>query len=372
MKFCFIVGAGRSGTTLVQSLMDCHPECAVWPFELSFQELWMTAVAKSESIEKSQCLRHLLNAVLLSNGKVQKLGKKMEGSATILDTSGFNKDDFINRLQTNQERIDTPLSYLAHLGESFRKNEKQQVFVMRHNDLPHDWYHENLPTCFHIIMLRDPVENYLAYQRFRIAGRHSFILDLPIGILTQFSLRRVFQSFRAADSMYGLDIPLRLEDVTVSPVDHMNFVANRLEIRKLEEWKPSIVGNPFSGNSTRGESETVKNFTEGYKRILTRNEYASFIKYEKMFTKYYPNAFNTVQVVSEKEAIENLYHERLVDGINKQKTDKWNNLVTRVKSLNYIKQSYQRIHEKEMQALISMDALLPCLVESPSWENIFG
>lgn len=374
MRICFIVGAGRSGTTLAQALLDCHPECAVWPFELSFQELWLKSVEKGGFQEISSCKRFLLNNTLLSNSRVQKLGEVMEGSATVLNTSGFNKNRFINHLRKDEDVIDTPLTYLAHLGKSFRVTERQQVFVMRHNDLPHDWYHENLATCTHIIMLRNPIENYLAYQRFRIAGKASFIHDLPFGMLTQFSLRRVLQGFWAADRMHSTDITIRLEDVSASTVSQMNYIAELLHIKKLQEWKPSILGNSFSGNSTRGKSKSVKNFTGGYSQRLTKNEHDAFKKYEHIFIKYYPGAFKKVDVVSDIAGIEKLFHARYADGINSIKNHegiKWFNVRTNFKIFCW-KNFNKRMDDCELRALMSMDALLPDIVDSPSWRNTFG
>lgn len=369
MKFCFIAGAGRSGTTLLQALLDGHPECAVWPFELSFHELWENAVEKTKSDDPSRCLRSVLNGVLLANERVHKLGKPLEGSATVLDTTGFDKKRFLDLLQSDEDSLDTAVSYLVHIGASFRWNEHQAVFVLRHNDLPPDWYHDNFPGACHIVMLRDPIENYLAYQKFRIAGRRSFILDLPIGILTQFSMLRVFQGFWAAESSSISNMPMRLEDISASPVEAMNSIAEKLGIEKRDEWKPSVLGNTFSGNSTRGKSEGVRKFTAGYKKKLTRNEYECFKINKRMFTQYYPEMFDGLEIVLDQIDIEKLYQERLLDGtsaIKNMSRTKWNNLYDK---LRYFKNHKVVLHETELKALVSMDTLLLPLVTSPSCRN---
>lgn len=372
MKFCFIVGAGRSGTTLVQTLLDCHPECAVWPFEFSPRELWYLA-DKAAGIKSSlQHPRAILNKIFLSNERVKNLGSSIAGSAAVLDTKGFDRDKFIKLLRRDEHKVDTPLSYLNHLGGSFRINDNQQVFVVRHNDLPHDWYHLNIPGSFHIIALREPIENYLAYQRFRIAAGHTFVFDPPIGILTQFSIHRVFQGFWAAEGKHELDIPVRLEDISKSPVERMNMIADRLGIRMILEWNPSVLGNPFSGNSTRGKGYEVKNFALGYSRRLTRNEHNSFMKFQNIFESYYPDVFKQIKVASEKADIAILYNDRFTDGMriaDKQLQAEWYNIVGRLR-VTYRKKFYSRINKRELKALISMDVLLPDLVESPSWRSI--
>ena len=36
----FVLGTGRSGSTLLRSLLDGHPELVVWPFEFSYYSLF--------------------------------------------------------------------------------------------------------------------------------------------------------------------------------------------------------------------------------------------------------------------------------------------------------------------------------------------
>ena len=94
MKVILINGTGRSGSTLLQKLFDCHPDCLVWPFELPFRLIWKRAVELSGSNDIKRCRRDYINRAILENPRVHQLGQKIHGSAALLDTTRYDMYSF--------------------------------------------------------------------------------------------------------------------------------------------------------------------------------------------------------------------------------------------------------------------------------------
>lgn len=70
----FVVGSGRSGTTLIQSLLDGHPQLLVWPEEYGYYTIWNDYFPNSQKGDRYQ--GQVLRKCLLRGSGAKDFGKE--------------------------------------------------------------------------------------------------------------------------------------------------------------------------------------------------------------------------------------------------------------------------------------------------------
>ena len=88
MTSAFVIGPGKSGTTLMISLLDNHPDLSVIPLEIKFYDHYYKSLAHTSSYDR-------LNQFFLSNSKL-----------TIMDSQESRAPDITNSGYVNFSNVD--------------------------------------------------------------------------------------------------------------------------------------------------------------------------------------------------------------------------------------------------------------------------
>lgn len=253
----FVLGAHKSGTTLLRNLLDGHPGIHAVPLEVHFSHV--------------QGLPSLYpRRMMLRDGGTERQGRiaRMMGVMRSYHEHGDERAD-----AHLQGRFDLPAAerhLLEHMGASagaddlyhyvdaisvglgLPKRQPHQLIVEKSVDhMEHAWWLRSLfPDARFVFMVRDPYANLASFRRF-IANGHRFpSLIQP--------LRTLEFAFHHA-SLYQATLPglqvVRYEDLISDPEGTMRQLAAFIGL----SWdpillEPTTLGRAWSGNSSTGRS----------------------------------------------------------------------------------------------------------------------
>lgn len=166
----FIFGAGRSGTTLLHSLLDNHPQIVVWPFEfLYFSEF--ERFRKQRGIPKNQEISITdLNEHFLSREDMQAFGQKLFYSLDVyMDLSKVNKEIFFDFMYSFPENLKVSRkAYLMLIMVAYYKafcpETKPESFIVELHGI-RDEVLEDFPDAKFLWAYREPLDNYIAIKK---------------------------------------------------------------------------------------------------------------------------------------------------------------------------------------------------------------
>jgi len=166
----FVLGTGRSGSTLLRSLLDGHPELVVWPFEFSYYSLFEDkwgVIGSNEVLEFDALLDYFLFKLnMFSSNFSGDLGQH-----TYL-IENFNNESFFSNLNaskgircTRSEFLKILLFSYYHASHVIENSKPPKAFIIVHNQpasaILDDFFDAKL-----IAMIRDPIETYYSNKAF--------------------------------------------------------------------------------------------------------------------------------------------------------------------------------------------------------------
>ena len=231
----FVTGFGKSGTTLLLSLLDGHPDLCVFPREMRFFDV----VREQLEADKEDGLDRFFRRFFF------KTDFGMEDAIDVpIDRKEYAKV-LRARWRSGGNKISSFMSaaVLAYGEVSGQRERKWWVEKTPTNEknakLLAQW-HPNLKMIY---VVRDPRANYSAFRLYRERIRE------PIN--TARFIKEWQRSVRAGlSTRYSDFLILRYEDVVTDPEIAMGTVCEYLDINFSETMLvPTLVGKPFSGNS---------------------------------------------------------------------------------------------------------------------------
>lgn len=251
----FVLGCHKSGTSLVRSLLDGHPELVSIPFEthlfehLGWPILYPLRPRPYRDVTWTACFNQLLET--LRNAGDSRLGGS---TTTSIDFEAFHKT--IQAALQDSETAPSPHS-LSGLYRLFRtvalataSSQKGSPFSARivEKSVDHMEFSWPLATAFpqaHFIhIVRDPLDN-LVTLRHHISGP-SFPTLRPLVAAIRMSLTLAHRN-SLTTSNYTV---IRYEDLTFQPEETMRNVARNLHISYSDDLLcPTVGGITWGGNS---------------------------------------------------------------------------------------------------------------------------
>jgi hypothetical protein len=244
----FVIGIHKSGSSLVRSLLDGHPDLAVLPREPHFFErsglrvTYPLRPAEPRSLNDDQFAAAVTTALELEAVDTNPYSDSPAWH-------GYSPSIFNARWSPTpgSSLPDRYARYLETLWAAAELGPRPARFVDKSTE-----YVEFVPTLSawfpdarFVHVLRDPYANLVAVRRYHAkVGRRP---DLGA------SARAIRMSFRAA-ATYATSVPgyltVRYEDLVASPETQMRAVASHLELAYLPSLlAPTIGGVPWQGNS---------------------------------------------------------------------------------------------------------------------------
>jgi hypothetical protein len=236
-RACFIAGAAKSGTTLLVSLLDSHPELLVMPQDTAYFPTVLTKYRdRGRRAQFDYLTKESWTNVLFGFPK-QKFLETFERIA--FDPTNENRDLLVLMMEAYAEVVGVPLDRVKRWVEKTPANR---------NYVPEIF--DRFPNAKLLLTMRDP-RALLAAQIALESTRKT----------RRFSVYYVVAHWRAAAKLArrirGGEFPglvIGYEDLALDPKPAMQKVCDYLEISFDPEivLNPTKVGRSWSGNSAAG------------------------------------------------------------------------------------------------------------------------
>lgn len=246
----FILGAHKSGTSLLRSLLDEHPNCTVIPFETHVMELcgyWVpNAIRYSQpgQFSNDQIKERLLEGLKRANANRNRFGDSVLNESISLGK--------VERYLASCEG--TQAGFVAHYLEALSRaiaanDDKPSTVVeksVEHIDMIAS-LHVLFPNARFVHISRNPYANMVSIRKFRLVSGVAYPrLDVLAKTLrSSLSVARQW-------SGHPQFLQVNYEDLVQDPKVRMQEVANFLGLTFHESMlTPSLQGKKWNGNSSR-------------------------------------------------------------------------------------------------------------------------
>jgi hypothetical protein len=248
-RACFVAGQAKSGTTLITSLLDGHPELIVFPQETAYFPTVLTKYGKAGRRTQFDYLTQQAYSRILFGGDAkweyheykdfpqQQFRDAFERAA--FDPANANRDLLVLMIESYAQTLGLPLENVKRWVEKTPANRNyiRQIF-------------ERFPQARLIVTMRDPraiMAAQIALERTRRRGTFSVYYVIAHWLVAARLARRVL-----AGELSGVVVPY--EEVVREPANMMKKVCHYLEIEFLPEivLQPTKVGQLWPGNSAAG------------------------------------------------------------------------------------------------------------------------
>ncbi len=254
----FILGSHKSGTSLLRSLLDGHPELYVIPFETHF----MASLGRwiKYSYRKQAPLKHENYADNLLR-IIEDYSKSKDRQTDVVLSDIIDLDAAKKYLEKTKKNLETPEEALELFSDmlpeiiaamGYSKGKRLVEKSVEHAEVAMELY-KCFPDAKFIHIVKNPYSNFVALRKFKSKDQ-----GYPL-------INRVFDSLEIG--YYFLDknersIPdykvIRYEDLAENPSIIVKDIADFLCIKFNKEMlQPSLIGKPWSGNSAYGEFKSI-------------------------------------------------------------------------------------------------------------------
>ena len=296
MKSCFVTGPVKSGTTLLISLLDSHPELALFPMEVKLFTHWIERFADDKTRYSD------LNNFFLKKSKIKLMDPHQKDTADIMNSGriNFTGFDFKEFKRIQEERSLLPENYeltgpkliqkyILDLHRSLCKVlgvTEPNIFVSKEGN--HGASHlaeivELFPQARFLVLVRDPRDIFVSFKAIaenKKRGIHSptFKDNVSVCRFVNDNKGKNISSYtelyleRAQDEKFHF---VKYENLVRKPNEEMTKIAHFLQIENLPSLQyPTNFGNRWGGNSSSmGEFKGVdSNRLEKWTQKLTGSE----------------------------------------------------------------------------------------------------
>ena len=250
----FILGHPKSGTSLLVSLLDNHPELLVLPEETDFyNRVWPRMESLNQEWRRSaKEKQELLCNFILKNTHVRnylrgKVDKDISGN---FDYSSLDKDQLESALrknikpQNNYDRAEVLRAIVVSIGGVLSSNTSRTKKFWIEKTPKHTWSLNLIKRDFtdskFIFIHRDPRDNFASYKKKYDQNYDPF----------QFSKTWNSAFEQIQDLTSGQLLVVKYEELVSNPANIISKVVEFLGIKENEcLYSPSKMGKSWTGNS---------------------------------------------------------------------------------------------------------------------------
>lgn len=249
----FICGYPKSGTTLLISILDQHPQLVVYPIETSFFRSFLPVVQKNTYEEKvSLAGSFLFRFFDLFNFNIDKyLDFSPEDRMYILAAKMIQK--YKKRINEIEYRHDGDLLRIAIqiFGEEFNLISDESLYWVEktpHNEYYADKIFEWWPNAHCIHIVRDPRDNFSSFERKQP--------DLTVERFSNNWRKSIMKGF-SNQAKFGKDryLIIKYEELVQNFEETLREIIDSLGINYNDILKiPTQIGQLWKGNSMFNDS----------------------------------------------------------------------------------------------------------------------
>ncbi len=249
----FICGHPKSGTSLLVSLFDSHPQLLVYPNETFFFRGFVPEMRKRDIDEKvSLAQRYLLHFFEQDITDQEFQSPKQTSQNQVFLNYAETCREMVREVKTNGVRHDGDLlsaAIIAYARVNKKLSPDTEYWIEKtpYNEhfaqIIYNWWPE--ARCIHIV--RDPRDNYLTYRR-----KHQGLSAEDFSVGWNSSLKVGIQN----QEKFGRNryLIMRYEDLTIDSENTLQELIAFLGIEDDEVLRiPTSDGIPWEGNSQFGD-----------------------------------------------------------------------------------------------------------------------
>ncbi len=313
-EIIFVIGSGRSGSTLLRSILDGHEEILLWPFEFDFYNIINKLL---DSNKKKFTISEIYQNLITDFTNFDKFyNNDLGGKKYNINNFDYNK--FVSFFQNNNKEITTK-EFILFLRDSYfeclsSKPNNPKYFMIFHNQ-PSDYILKDFPDSKMLITTRNPLDTYISIKEFYFkscveTGRDFSCVYQPYTANPKFKTlietslipiiycNEFIQKNKIKDKFY-----IKLEDLRNHSNDTIDNICNFLEITKSPQmFKTTFMGQKHYSNLSN-EDNPKSEILRNYKSFNYNKELSKFELYfvQKLF--YKKNIYNVYSISSELSSI---------------------------------------------------------------------
>ncbi len=253
----FILGSHKSGTSLLRSLLDGHPDLFVIPFETHIMALlgrWITySYRKQAPVDDPSFLDGLVEILESYARSTDRhadviLGDRLDMDAVRAFVGEMDDaDDPIQALTILKELLPQVVDGLDS-AEGKRAVEKSVEHLESALELA-----QTFPKAQFLHIVRNPYANIVALRKFKAKDQ-----GYPLINKVYKSLESGYYWLKTNKTLIPKYKVLRYEDLAQNPVAEMKDLAKFLDIPFDERLlEPTLLGDPWGGNSAYGQFKAI-------------------------------------------------------------------------------------------------------------------
>jgi hypothetical protein len=277
MNGIFVIGPAKSGTTLMISLLDNHPDLSVIPLEVKFYEHYCNTLHKSATYEElNDYFFNVSKLKLMDPSRYQSVDKMTSGRTDFhqVDFKLFSKNmnQYIDKCKLNKKQGQIFSEYLTNLHKAFsisigNGNGKETNFAAKEGNhgLPYiKQITKDFPYAKFIIMVRDPRDMYASFKLIKPLVKSGanypslFFADLSFSDWLFGNRKKscmaymdYFEDISASKQFCFVRYEDLVNDTKESMVSISNFLGLQFNNTMLE---PTTAGSLWGGNSSSEKS----------------------------------------------------------------------------------------------------------------------
>jgi len=251
----FILGAHKSGTTMLRNLLSGHPELFVVPFEAHFFEHIDRTVHYEYRKQRSKGLRlpetepNFLNWIKTENEAVDPMGDTFV-------TAKLNVDTFQHSFRISEEDTAKTVfeKYMNGIHESLGSGKLSNDLRVVEKSVENAEFATELAKMFpearFVHIVRNPYANFVSLRKYKSIGVGYPLLNRMVNTFKN-SYHYLFENPKRIQH-YKI---VRYEDILTDTEKVMRALADFLQIPFSEVLlTPDHLGESWAGNSTTGNS----------------------------------------------------------------------------------------------------------------------
>lgn len=271
MQRIFIGGCHKSGTTLLTSLFDGHPDAWVFPYETHF---WYSFYPEYLNPKYTQEERR--ERVLYIVTDLKRILKRWTGK--VLDL-----DEFMNYFDKALQQFGEDLrGYFCAYVQAFKLvcSPKSQADILitkdTHSELHADIIFGLFPNTKFLNVVRDPRDNFASlfsgwekHYKHQYSSKEKFFRDfIDRGLLCY---QVALDNYKEYKNQYDI---VRYDDLVYKPEQTMSRVSNFIGIDNTKlNLAPTMLGELWEGNSFQKSFKKVNKSRVGiYRNMLTSDQ----------------------------------------------------------------------------------------------------
>lgn len=254
----FIIGAHKSGTSLLRSLLDDHQALNVLPIETHAFHFLGAAIKyplkqqPERMVDFQDWKKAIKNWIAYCNKNEQRMGGSY--AKDLFDESIFNNSvDAISESSDWSQRIE---QYFKAIGTAVRPNQDQSNLRVVEKSVEHMEFVNELkafyPSAKFIHIIRNPYSNLVSLRNYnmKITGKYPSLKNLALSIRD--SLHYSLANKRTYPEDYLI---VHYEELVKNSDQTIRSMCDFLNIEQTNSLdNPSIVGIPWTGNSAKDKT----------------------------------------------------------------------------------------------------------------------